>query len=92
MGETDNLITVKSMSGLVCLMTLAGYAWIKGWGWYFADNREHENRGNITEMIPNKDVANSLGLSTLNDKLWELSGSPCDRNDAMQLLSDLGVL
>jgi len=73
MGETDNLITVKSMSGLMCLMTLAGYAWIKGWGWYFADNREHESGGNVTEIIPNKDVANSLGLSTLNDKLWELS-------------------
>jgi len=79
-GHEVDSSTVKAVSGIVCLVTLAGYAWAKGWGWSSHDTQKqnrkekgggsfpyHSNGNNETDFVE------SRGLSTLNDRLWELT-------------------
>ena len=80
-GQDVGVSAVKAVSGIVCLVTLAGYAWVKGWGWYSYDtqkqNRKEKGGGNLPfhfNVNQEADIGESRGLSTLNDRLWELTG------------------
>ena len=71
---------VKMVSSVVCMVTLAGYAWVKGWGWLNErsekDTKESEveDRDTADQNANNADIADSAGLALLNDRLWELTG------------------
>jgi len=70
---------VKLVSSMVCMVTLAGYAWVKGWGWLSekSEKDEEESRAEKRDTdgqnANNADIADSASLALLNDRLWELT-------------------
>jgi len=79
-GGDVNANAVKAVSGIVCLVTLAGYAWAKGWGRGGYETQKSARKKEIRNNVPfpqnanNADTADASGLSLLNDRLWELTG------------------
>jgi len=79
-GDVD-ANAVKAVSGIVCLVTLAGYAWAKGWGRGGYETQKSVRKKEIGNNVPfpqnanNADTADASGLSLLNDRLWELTGN-----------------
>ena len=71
---------VKLVSSMVCMVTPAGYAWVKGWGWLSekSEKDEEESRAEKRDTdgqnANNADIADSASLALLNDRLWELTG------------------
>ena len=76
-----NPVMLKAVSGIFCLVTLAGYAWVKGWGSYFyerikpprRDGSEDSSKA-LFNVDPKADIVDPCGLKSLNDKLLELTG------------------
>ena len=76
-------VMLKAVSGIFCLVTLAGYAWVKGWGSCFYEPKKQPKREDSEDTVPSEvlfsvnpkaDVVDAYGLSSLTSKLLELSG------------------
>jgi len=69
-------LDVKVLSSMMCVVTIAGYAWVRGW---FSDDTEKDvDEREVVEKVTeqnanNADIADTACLAVLNDKLWELT-------------------